>query len=187
MSPGETTKLAGVQHSGVLTGMIAVALAGSAIGGPVLGSLRLWTVFGCLASALSLIAIAASGFAGPDFPLRAAVFALGASNGVFAVAAIGSMMGLAGSGAGSREGTRMGLWGAAQALAFGLGGFLGTIGVGFARLAIHDVASAYAMAFVAEALLFVVAARLANRIARRPPEASRSTVPTSKQPLAAGT
>ncbi len=187
MSPGETTKLAGVQHGGVLAGMISVAVAGSAIGGPVLGSLRLWTVAGCLASALSLLAIAASGFVGPQYPLRAAVFALGASNGVFAVAAIGSMMGLAGSGAGSREGTRMGLWGAAQALAFGLGGFLGTVGVGFARLAIHDVATAYSIAFVAEALLFVVAAALADRITRRAPAALLSDARTSKQPLAAGT
>jgi MFS transporter, BCD family, chlorophyll transporter len=38
---------------------------------------------------------------------------------MFAVAAIGSMMALAGEGRGRREGTRMGLWGAAQAIAAG--------------------------------------------------------------------
>jgi len=44
MTPGATTKLAGTQHGGVLTGMLFVAFAASAIGGPILGSLRLWTV-----------------------------------------------------------------------------------------------------------------------------------------------
>ena len=64
------------------------------------------------------------------------VFALGVANGVFAVAAIGSMMGLAGSGREAREGVRMGLWGAAQAVAFGLGGFSGTVAVDLARAAL---------------------------------------------------
>ena len=53
---------------------------------------------------------------------------------MFAVAAIGSMMSLAGSGAKSREGTRMGLWGAAQAIAAGFGGLLGTILVDLLQL-----------------------------------------------------
>jgi BCD family chlorophyll transporter-like MFS transporter len=167
MTPGVTTQLAGVQHGGVLTGMLAVAFAASAIGGPIWGSLRLWTVLGCVASALSLLAIAASGVTGALAPLRAEIFALGASNGAFAVAAIGSMMGLAGSGAGSREGTRMGLWGAAQAIAFGLGGFTGTVGVDLARRAIAAPASAYALVFIAEALLFLVAAIMANSLPTR--------------------
>ncbi len=59
-------------------------------------------------------------------PLRASVFALGLGNGVYAAAAIGSMMGLAAKGAAAREGTRMGLWGAAQALAMGAGGVVAT-------------------------------------------------------------
>jgi hypothetical protein len=44
---------------------------------------------------------------------------------MFAVAAIGSMMALAGEGRAEREGTRMGLWGAAQAIAAGFGGLVG--------------------------------------------------------------
>jgi len=48
---------------------------------------------------------------------------LGVTNGAYAVAAIGSMMALVGAGGEKREGVRMGLWGAAQALAFGIGGF----------------------------------------------------------------
>jgi BCD family chlorophyll transporter-like MFS transporter len=165
MAPGATTRLAGVQHGGVLLGMLAVAFAASAIGGPILGSLRLWTVGGCLASAVSLLALALSGFGAEAAPLRACVFALGVSNGVFAVAAIGSMMSLAGAGMGSREGTRMGLWGAAQAVAFGAGGFAGTLAVGLARHFVATPLTAYAAVFVAEAALFVWAARLATRSA----------------------
>ena len=51
---------------------------------------------------------------------------LGVANGAFSIAAIATMMRLAGEGGAGREGTRMGLWGAAQAAAFGLGGLLGT-------------------------------------------------------------
>ena len=97
MTPGSTTKLAGLQHGGVLTGMLGVAVAASAIGGPILGSLRLWTI-----GRLRGLRIVAGGdrrerlLSSDPSLFRAAVFALGVSNGVFAVAAIGSMMGLAG-------------------------------------------------------------------------------------------
>jgi BCD family chlorophyll transporter-like MFS transporter len=164
MSPGTTTKLAGAQHGGVLAGMLGVAFCATVIGGPILGSLRVWTVGGCIASAISLCAVAASGYAGPYFSLRAAVFCLGVSNGAFAVAAIGSMMGLAASGAVSREGTRMGLWGASQAIAFGLGGFLGTLSVDVARRFVDDARSAFAGVFIGEAILFLIAAILAINI-----------------------
>lgn len=172
MTPGTTTKLAGLQHGGVLLGMIGVALAATVIGGPRLGSLRMWTVSGCIASGLSLVAVAASGYAGVALALRASVFALGVSNGAFAVAAIGSMMGLAGSGANAREGTRMGLWGAAQAIAFGCGGIFATTLADIAKLVVGSPLSAYAMVFVAEAALFAVSAVLASRIAR--PQATRT-------------
>ncbi len=89
---------------------------------------------------------------------------------MFAVAAIGSMMALAGHGGApdgeSRHGTRMGVWGAAQGIAFGLGGFLGAAGVDLARLAFGTVVPAYAAVFVIEAALFLVAAGLAARIGR---------------------
>jgi BCD family chlorophyll transporter-like MFS transporter len=186
MTPGATTKLAGVQHSGVLTGMLGVAVAASLIGGPILGSLRLWTVGGCLASALSLAAIAAEGLATPPYPLIAAVFALGVSNGAFAVAAIGSMMGLAGSGSSSREGTRMGLWGAAQATAFGLGGFLGTVGVDLVRHSSQSPAMAYAIVFAGEAMLFVVAAVLANNIRDAGETSPTHAAAASREPITAG-
>jgi BCD family chlorophyll transporter-like MFS transporter len=165
MTPGTTTKLSGLQHSGVLMGMLGVTVAASMIGGRIFGSLRLWTMIGCIASAFALVAIAASGVAGPGYPLRAAIFALGVSNGIFAVAAIGSMMGLAGSGAAhARVGTRMGLWGAAQAVAFGLGGCVGTFAVDVARRLVATPVAAYEIVFVGEALLFLTAALLASRI-----------------------
>ncbi len=166
MTPGSTTKLAGLQHGGALTGMVGAAVAASAIGGPILGSLRLWTIGGCVASALSLGGVGASGFVLDPSMFRAAVFALGVSNGAFAVAAIGSMMGLAGAGAASREGTRMGLWGAAQAIAFGLGGVSATVFVDAARELSATPLVAYVFAFALEAMLFLVAALLASSKAR---------------------
>ncbi len=161
MTPGESTRLAGLQHGGVLLGMILVAVVGTAFGKRRPGSLRIWAVFGCLASAAALMAIGAGGFASGGFPLVAAVFALGVANGAFAVAAIASMMGLVGAGRESREGTRMGLWGAAQALAFGLGGFAGTVAIDVTRAIFDSPPLAYAIVFGAEALLFLVAASLA--------------------------
>lgn len=184
-SPGETTKLSGLQHSGILCGMLLVALAGSGrIFGRRLGSLRFWTVSGCIASGFALAGLVAAGVAGPSWPLRANVFLLGAANGAFSIAAIASMMRLAGEGEGRREGTRMGLWGAAQALAFGSGGLLGTALSDLARLVIQDTALAYAVVFGLEALLFILAARLASQI--REPAAAGETQQTPPQPLAPG-
>ena len=184
-SPGETTKLSGLQHSGILCGMLLVALAGSGrIFGRRLGSLRFWTVGGCIASGFALAGLVAAGVAGPGWPLRANVFLLGAANGAFSIAAIASMMRLAGEGEGRREGTRMGLWGAAQALAFGSGGLLGTALSDLARLVIQDTALAYAVVFGLEALLFILAARLASQI--REPAAGGEAQQIPPQPLAPG-
>lgn len=168
MTPGATTALAGVQNGGVLAGMVLVALVTTLAPGPRLGSLRLWTVAGCIGSALALAGIAACGLAGPGAPLRAFVVGLGLFNGIFAVSAIGSMMALAGSGNApggeGRHGTRMGVWGAAQGVAFGFGGFLGAACVDLARVLFGAVVPAYAAVFCAEALLFLLAAALALRI-----------------------
>jgi BCD family chlorophyll transporter-like MFS transporter len=164
-TPGESTQLAGLQHAGVLAGMTLVAVAAS---GLRVGALRTWTIAGCIGSALALAGLAAAGLVGPGWPLRASVVALGVANGAFAVAAIGSMMGLAASGRESREGTRMGLWGAAQAIAFGLGGFLGTAASDLARHLLDSPGMAYAAVFAGEGLLFLVAAVLAARVGARP-------------------
>ncbi len=161
LTPGETTKLSGVQNGGVFTGMLLVALAGSA--GLGIGSLRSWTVAGCLASAVALLGLIAAGASGPPWPLKPTVFALGAANGAFAVAAIGSMMGLAASGAKSREGVRMGMWGAAQAIAFGMGGFAGAVFSDLFRALGADPVVAYTTVFAGEALLFAAAAMMAMK------------------------
>ena len=118
-TPGESTSLSGVQHGGVLAGHDARGLAGSAIGGRRFGSLRAWQIGGCLLSALVLLGLVAAGLVGPAWPFKATVFALGVANGAFSIAAIASMMRLAGKAGTAREGVRMGLWGAAQAVAFG--------------------------------------------------------------------
>ena len=74
------------------------------------------------------------------------------------------MMALVSDGARAREGVRMGLWGAAQALAFGAGGLIGTLASDLARLIVGDPSLAYSTVFLAEALLFVVSAVLATRL-----------------------
>ena len=163
-TPGQSTSLSGLQHGGVLLGMLMVAVAGGPWARGRLGSMRSWAVGGCLASALALAGLVAAGVVGPGWPLPATVFVLGAANGAFSIAAIGSMMRLAGLGKERREGVRMGLWGAAQAVAFGLGGLIGTGASDVARALVGSPATAYASVFALEALLFVAAALLAARI-----------------------
>ena len=180
-TPGESTQLSGVQHGGTLAGMLLAALAGRRLGGAQLGSLRAWTVAGCIASGLALAGLVVAGLgAAPHWPLRANVFVLGVANGAFSIAAIGSMMALAAGGPqgrGNREGTRMGLWGAAQAIGFAGGGLIGTAASDLARWLLGAPGPAYAAVFAAEALLFIVAAWLATSITAaapgRRPEALR--------------
>ena len=171
MTPGQTTQLSGLQHAGVLLGMLLVAVSGAlnARFGQVralrhIGSLQAWTLGGCLASALALVGLVAAGTAGPGWPLPANVFILGVANGAFSIGAIGSMMRLAGQGVNGREGMRMGLWGAAQALAFGLGGLLGSAASDLARILIGAPGAAYGAVFFFEALMFLISAVMAWRI-----------------------
>ena len=83
---------------------------------------------------------------------------------MFAVAAIGSMMSLAGQGRNSREGTRMGIWGAAQAIAAGFGGLLGAVSVDLMKLVSETEATAYGSVFLLEAGIFLVSATMAMKI-----------------------
>jgi MFS transporter, BCD family, chlorophyll transporter len=166
-TPGETTKLSGVQHGGTLIGMALVPLIG-ALYPRLRGNLQMWTLGGCLASAVALLCLAAAAVVGPSWPLRETVFMLGVTNGAYAVAAIGSMMALVGAGGEKREGVRMGLWGAAQAFAFGIGEFLGTLASDVARYLLASPALSYAVVFASEAGLFVVAAAMAVWVHRAP-------------------
>jgi len=166
-TPGETTKLSGVQHGGTLIGMVLVPMIG-AIYPRSRGNLQLWTIGGCLASAVALLCLAAAAVAGPSWPLRETVFMLGVTNGAYAVAAIGSMMALVSGGSEKREGVRMGLWGAAQAFAFGIGGFLGTLASDIARYLLSSPPLSYSVVFASEAGLFVIAAMMAVWVHRAP-------------------
>jgi BCD family chlorophyll transporter-like MFS transporter len=181
-SPGESTKLTGWQHGGVFLGMLLVGFLGSTSSRFRVGTLRGWAVAGCIASAVALAGLSAAGFVGPAWPLRPTVFLLGVANGAFAVAAIGTMMELATSGPERREGVRMGVWGAAQGVAFGLGGFLGTVGVDVLRAFVPAPQVAYASVFAAEAALFLIAANLAAGVRHSTPrptdEAASLAAPT---------
>ncbi|MGE0311931.1 MAG: BCD family MFS transporter [Lautropia sp.] len=174
-TPGESTQLGGLQNGGVLLGMALVGIVGTRFAGTRFGSLTRWAMGGCYASALALGGLVLAGLYAPDWPLRASVFFLGTANGVFAAAAIASMMSLASAGAPSREGVRMGLWGAAQAIAFGLGGLAGTAASDVARYVSGSPVGAYAFVFAAEALMFVHAANLAARVG----SAARSRAPAT--------
>ncbi|MGE0857617.1 MAG: BCD family MFS transporter [Gammaproteobacteria bacterium] len=174
MTPGASTQLTGVQHGGVLGGMLLVALLGGSARGRRLISLRGWTLGGCHASALALASLTAAAVVGPTWPLRLSVFLLGFANGAFTIAAIGAMMSLAGEGRERSEGMRMGLWGAAQALAFGAGGFLGTVAVDLGTWLLGSASAAYAWVFALDACLFLVAAQAAAKVIR--PDFSRAPV-----------
>ncbi len=166
MTPGQSTQLGGMQHAGVLVGMILVAIAGYLAGKGEALLLHRCMIGGCIASGIAMAAVAAGGIIGPHWPIREAVFVLGVANGIFSIAAIGSMMAMARSGHESREGVRMGLWGAAQALAFALGGLTGTLAVDLARWAFGSPTPAYTSVFLGEAALFILAALLASFVAR---------------------
>lgn len=166
MSPADTTKLSGIQHGGVLVGMILAGVGGSAFAGRRPAELEKWIVAGCLGSGVALAGLVIAPFDRGGWPLVANVVLLGFCNGVFAVAAIGAMMGLAGEGGGRQSGLRMGVWGAAQAIAFAIGGLTGAVGVDLVRIGVGSTTPAYQLVFGVEAGLFLVAAALAMRVSR---------------------
>lgn len=170
-SPGQSTQLSGAQNGGVFVGMLLVGIAAT---GFRIGTLRMWVMAGCLGSAAALLVIAALGQVGGS--LLPAVVALGFFNGMFAVAAIGSMMALAGQGRAAREGTRMGLWGAAQAVAAGFGGLVGAAAADALRL-FTDAPDAFGAVFALEAALFCVAAMIAAKVIEGRGGAIRATGP----------
>ena len=159
-SPAETTTLSGLQNGGVLLGMLFLAFITSKAKSQTLTSLSTWTIGGCLASALAMLGLVLSGPIDNVIFFKVAVFLLGIFNGAFSIAAIGSMMQFASIGSAQREGVRMGIWGASQAMAFGLGGIIGTGLSDIARIVLGDPASAYAFVFFLEGVLFLVAAYL---------------------------
>jgi BCD family chlorophyll transporter-like MFS transporter len=160
LAPGASAGVSAGQNGGMLAGMIAAALLARRG-----GSLRTWAAGGCAASALAFLALAASPLTGQLVVAKIAAAALGASNGVFAVGAIGTMMALAAGQGGTASGVRMGVFGAAQALAYGVGGLVFASASDLARHALGSASAGYGLVFVAEALLFALAAAFAARSA----------------------
>ena len=159
LTPAASTAMSGAKDGAALLGMIgAGGLASLRI-----GSLRAWALVGCLVSAAGLLAL------GSGLALMPALLVLGLGNGLFVVGAIGSMMRLASTRHGS-EGARMGVFGAAQALAAGLAGLLATATLDVLRATLPD-ATAYGILFAAEAALFVAAAAMAARVLAPAPAA----------------
>jgi BCD family chlorophyll transporter-like MFS transporter len=163
---GQSAKLSGLWHGAVFVGMVCVGLVCS--GTRRAGSLRTWTMAGCSASAFAILSLAGAGILGPTGmgagPLNVSIVILGVANGVFAVSAIGSMMELAHYRADGGAGVRMGLWGAAQAVAFALGGIVGTGTVDLIRHVFGSPVTAFSIVFGLEAVLFFIAARFAARV-----------------------
>jgi BCD family chlorophyll transporter-like MFS transporter len=172
-TPGQSTALSGAQNGGVFFGMLTVGIAAT---GLKWGALRSWVLAGCLGSAASLGLIAMAGLAPFGPGLTPLVVLLGFFNGMFAVAAIGAMMALAAEGRGRREGTRMGLWGAAQAIAAGFGGLTGAAAVDLMR-GFQPDAPAFAAVFIVEAALFLAAALMALHIMDRNRSPAAALVP----------
>ncbi|MCM2562065.1 BCD family MFS transporter [Lutimaribacter sp. EGI FJ00015] len=168
MTVGESTALGGMHHAGALVGMVAVLLSGTALARWLVVPVRVWIVGGCLLSGASLLALAWGGMHAATWPVAPNIFILGLANGAFAVAAIGAMMGLAREGDENREGIRMGLFGAAQAIAFGAGSFLGTAAADIMRSLTPSDALAYGTVFAAEGGVFLIAAILALSLNTQP-------------------
>ncbi len=160
MTPGESTALSGTHHGGVLVGMIITALAATRH-----GQLRHWAAAGCFASAITYVLLASSTVIGGVEVFRLVVVLLGIANGVFAIGAIGSMMALTGDKTDGRAGLRLGVFGAAQALAYATGTMTGAAGVDVAKALLDSPHRGYLAVFGVEAVLFAASAVLALRSA----------------------
>ncbi len=178
-TPGQSTALSGMQNGATLLGMVLVAIAAGSRRGRQALSLRSWTLIGCLGSAVSLVSLALAAGSGVEGMLRASVMALGFTNGVFAISAVASMMELAHVGREKREGLRIGLWGAAQSVAYAVGGFAGAAGLDVARRMLGATSLAFQSVFVIEAALFVIAAGFALRVGHTSAAAYPSATPAA--------
>ncbi len=165
LTPEDSTKLSGGKDGAALLGMIAAGILSQLR----FGSLRIWAILGCLVSAVGLVALAIG------LAIVPSTVVLGLGNGLFVVGAIGSMMQLAAARARS-TGTRMGVFGAAQAIAAGLAGLIATGTLDLTRLILSD-ANAYGVVFVLEAALFLAAAIMAARIMRNAPSENATLIP----------
>ena len=158
LTPGETTKLSGMQHAGVFLGMIFVSIICSGrFSARKIGSLNLWITSGCALSCLALVTLYFLASGNTAISLQKTVIFLGVSNGIFSIAAIGLMMQLAKEGGKRKEGIRMGLWGASQAIAFALGALMGTVFSDLFSYLFQSAREGYGTVFLLEAAIFGLA------------------------------
>ena len=176
---GESTKLDGFHKIGTLIGIILIILCLSKfrigfgslsfVKNERLGSEKFWLITGCLFSALSLIIISVLGLTYKDPGiLNSVVFLFGISNGVFTAGILGTMLHLASRGSdGNNTGTRMGIWGAAQAYATMIAVFFSTVLVDILGLMMNSLPSVYGIVFLTAASFFIAAAFLGSLIIKK--------------------
>jgi BCD family chlorophyll transporter-like MFS transporter len=176
---GESTKLDGFHKIGTLIGIILIILCLSKfrIGfgslsiakNERLGSEKFWLITGCLFSAFSLFIISLLGLTYRDPGiLNSVVFLFGVSNGVFTAGILGTMLHLASKDSGDNNtGTRMGIWGAAQAYATMIAVFFSTVLVDILGLMMNSLPSVYGIVFLTAASFFIAAAFLGSLIIKK--------------------
>lgn len=183
--PGQSARLAGLQNAGVLLGMLGVVGAALATRQRSLRLAQRWMVAGTIGSALFVALLAGLTLALAARWLPLAALGLGVSNGLFAVAALGVMMDLAAAGGAGREGIYMGLWGAAQAIAFAIGGLGAGAVIDGMRHLLGSSADAFVVLLGVDALLFVLASICAS--GRRLSAAQAATALPANAPTSAPT
>lgn len=146
MGPDQSLVLSGGKDGAALFGML---LAGG-LSTLKIGNLRGWSILGCIISAMGLGALALGQ------PITLSSLILGFGNGLFVVGAIGSMMRIVAKNS-ERAGTRMGVFGASQAIAAGLAGLLATAMIDLLEI-LFAPKIAYGAVFMLEAALFLAAA-----------------------------
>ena len=176
---GESTKLDGFHKIGTLIGIILIILclskfrigfaSLSIVKNERLGSEKFWLITGCLFSALSLFIISLLGLTYRDPGiLNSVVFLFGISNGVFTAGILGTMLHLASRGSGDNNtGTRMGIWGAAQAYATMIAVFFSTVLVDILGLMMNSLPNVYGIVFLTAASFFIAAAFLGSLIIKK--------------------
>ena len=176
---GESTKLDGFHKIGTLIGIILIILclskfrigfaSLSIVKNERLGSEKFWLITGCLFSAFSLFIISLLGLTYRDPGiLNSVVFLFGISNGVFTAGILGTMLHLASRGSdGNNTGTRMGIWGAAQAYATMIAVFFSTVLVDILGLMMNSLPSVYGIVFLTAASFFIAAAFLGSLIIKK--------------------
>ena len=176
---GESTKLDGFHKIGTLIGIILIILclskfrigfASLSIGkNERLGSEKFWLITGCLFSAFSLFIISLLGLTYRDPAiLNSIVFLFGISNGVFTAGILGTMLHLASRGSDDNNtGTRMGIWGAAQAYATMIAVFFSTVLVDILGLMMNSLPSVYGIVFLSAASFLIAAAFLGSLIIKK--------------------